>query len=201
MGFIFYLLALTVNSMTGWRIDFIILVVGVVTIFYTMMGGLEAVIWTDVIQGFVIVGGGRGLLGISAVPAAGRTERGAAHRLGQSQIQLRQSRTFDLSQPTAIVLVMYGIFWYLQKYTADQTVVQRYLVAKSDRAAIRGVTLGAMLCVPVWTLFMLIGTCTWSFFKLTGEKLPAYITKADQVFPYFLTMHMPVGMAACSWRR
>jgi SSS family solute:Na+ symporter len=42
---------------------------------------------------------------------------------------------------------------------------------------------------------MLIGTCTWSFFKLTGEKLPAYITKADQVFPYFLTMHLPVGMA------
>ena len=52
-----------------------------------------------------------------------------------------------------------------------------------------------MLCVPVWALFMLIGTCTWSFFKLTGEKLPAYITKADQVFPYFLTMHLPVGMA------
>ena len=102
---------------------------------------------------------------------------------------------FDLSQPTVIVLVMYGFFWYLQKYTADQTVVQRYLVAKSDRAAIRGVALGAVLCVPVWTLFMLIGTCTWSFFKLTGEKLPAYITKADQVFPYFLTMHLPVGMA------
>jgi solute:Na+ symporter, SSS family len=68
-------------------------------------------------------------------------------------------------------------------------------VAKSDRAAIRGVALGAGLCVPVWTLFMLIGTCTWSFFKLTGEKLPAYITKADQVFPYFLTMHLPTGMA------
>jgi SSS family solute:Na+ symporter len=52
-----------------------------------------------------------------------------------------------------------------------------------------------MLCIPVWALFMLIGTSTWSFFKLTGEKLPAYITKADQVFPYFLTVHLPRGMA------
>ena len=54
MGFIFYLLALTVNSMTGWRIDYIILVVGAATVFYTLVGGLEAVIWTDVIQGFVL---------------------------------------------------------------------------------------------------------------------------------------------------
>ena len=55
--------------------------------------------------------------------------------------------------------------------------------------------MGAGLCVPVWALFMLIGTCTWSFYKLTGEKLPAHITKADQVFPFFLATHLPVGMA------
>src|SRR5689334_12158215 len=54
MGFIFYLLALTVNSMTGWRIDYIILVVGAATVFYTLVGGLEAVIWTDAIQGIVL---------------------------------------------------------------------------------------------------------------------------------------------------
>ncbi len=94
-----------------------------------------------------------------------------------------------------VVMVLYGIFWYLQKYTADQTVVQRYLVAKTDKAALKGVALGACLCLPVWALFMLIGTCTWSFFQLTGEKLPGYITKADQVFPYFLAVHLPVGMA------
>lgn len=194
MGFIFYLLALTVNSMTGWRIDYIILVVGAATIFYTMVGGLEAVIWTDVIQGFVLWIGVAVCLGyLLFLPPGGPS---AVLRVAWDNHKFSfGSAKFDLSQPTAVVLVMYGFFWYLQKYTADQTVVQRYLVAKSDRAAVRGVTLGALLCVPVWTLFMLIGTCTWSFFKLTGEKLPAYITKADQVFPYFLTMHLPVGMA------
>ena len=73
--------------------------------------------------------------------------------------------SFDLSKPTIPVLLIYGFFWYLQKYVADQTIVQRYLIAKSDRAALRGVGLGAFLCVPAWALFMLIGTCTWTFYR------------------------------------
>jgi SSS family solute:Na+ symporter len=89
----------------------------------------------------------------------------------------------------------YGFFWYLQRYTTDQTLVQRYLAAKSDTAAVRGVAFGAFLAVPVWALFMLIGTCTWTFYKLTGEKLPAYVAKSDQVFPYFLGTHLPAGIA------
>ena len=105
------------------------------------------------------------------------------------------SMTPDFSKPTIPVLIVYGFFWYLQRYVADQTLVQRYLVAKSDRGALKGVALGAGLCVPVWTLFMPIGTCTWAFYKLTGEKLPDYISKADQVFPYFLATHLPIGMA------
>ena len=70
------------------------------------------------------------------------------------------------------MLVIYGFFFYLQKYTADQTVVQRYLIARSDRAAIRGIALGAGLCLPVWAAFMLIGSLLWSFYRLTGETIP-----------------------------
>jgi SSS family solute:Na+ symporter len=59
---------------------------------------------------------------------------------------------------------------------------------------LRGVTLGAMMCVPVWALFMLIGTSVWAFFKLSGETIPGTITKADQMFPYFLSVHLPPGI-------
>src|ERR1043165_6174617 len=55
MGFVFYTLALTVSSMTGWNIYGVMIATGAVTIYYTIIGGLEAVIWTDVIQGFVKV--------------------------------------------------------------------------------------------------------------------------------------------------
>ena len=195
MGFIFYLLALTVNSMTGWSMDLLILVVGIVTVFYTVVGGLEAVIWTDVIQGFVIWIGVFVALGYLLFlppggPAAVFAMAWENHKFSLGRLGWDFSR-----QQNLFVLVIYGFFWYLQKYTADQTVVQRYLVAKTDRAAIKGVAIGAMLCVPVWTLFMLIGTCTWAFYRLMAESLPAHITKADQVFPYFLTVHLPSGMA------
>jgi SSS family solute:Na+ symporter len=99
------------------------------------------------------------------------------------------------SKPTILVLSLYGFFWYLQKYTADQTMVQRYLASKTGKEALRGLIVGAALCIPVWVLFMLIGTQLWAFYRLTGELLPSYITKADQVFPYFIKTHVPVGIA------
>jgi SSS family solute:Na+ symporter len=93
------------------------------------------------------------------------------------------------------VLLIYGTFFYLQKYAADQSFVQRYLSAKSDREALRGILLGAGLCLPVWSLFMLIGTLLWSYYRISGEHLPAYVTKGDQVFPYFFSTHLPPGVA------
>lgn len=193
MAFVFYLLALTIDSMTGWKTDNIIVAVGAVTVFYTILGGLEAVIWTDVIQGFIMwIGIFICLAFLLFLPPGGPSAvlslAAANHKFSLGNL------SWNLSDRTVVVLVIYGFFWYLQKYTADQTVVQRYLVAKSDRAALRGVALGAALCVPVWALFMLIGTCAWSFYRLTGEKLPAFVTKADQVFPHFLSTHIPTGL-------
>ena len=194
MGFVFYLMALTINSMTGLNMDAVIVAVAIVMIFYTMIGGMEAVIWTDVIQGGVMWAGVFACLGyLLFLPPGGPA---AVFRIAMENHKFSfGSPALDFSKPTIIVGIIYGFFWYLQRYTADQTIVQRYLVAPTDRAARRGVALGALLCVPVWALFMLIGTCTWAFYKLTGEVLPAHIAKADQVFPYFVSSHLPPGVA------
>jgi solute:Na+ symporter, SSS family len=194
MGFVVYLLGLTLNSMTGWPVDWIIVIASVVTIFYTVVGGLEAVIWTDVIQGFVIWGGVLIALGYLLFLPPGGPSAVLTLAADNNKFNLG-APGWSLSRLTLPVLILYGFFWYLQRYVADQTLVQRYLAARSDRAALKGVSLGAGLCVPVWTLFMLVGTCVWSFYRLTGEKLPAFITKADQVFPYFLAHNLPPGMA------
>ena len=194
MGFVFYLMALTINSITGFSIDWVILLAGAVMIFYTLIGGMQAVIWTDVIQAFLCWVGVFVCLGyLLFLPPGGPA---AVFRLAAANGKFSLGpAVLDFSSPTIPVLILYGFFWYLQRYTADQTIVQRYLVAKSDRGALKGVALGALLCIPVWTLFMLIGTCTWAFFRLTGEKLPAYVTKADQVFPYFVGTHLPAGVS------
>jgi len=194
MGFVLYVLALTINSMTGWNMDQVIVCAGALTILYTYLGGMEAVIWTDVVQGILLWVGVFVCLGYLLFlppggPAAVFQIAATNHKFSLGDM------TWDFSRPTIPVLVIYGFFWYLQKYTADQPVVQRYLTSKTDRAAIRGVTLGALLCVPVWTLFMLVGTCLWSFYRLTGEQLPPYITKPDQIFPHFLSTHLPAGVA------
>ncbi len=194
MGFVFYLLALTVSSMTGWNTDHVIILVGIITVSYTLVGGIEAVIWADVLQGFVLWIGIIICLSYLLFQAPGGPS--ALFHLAWSSHKISLgSMAPDLSRPTILVLSLYGFFYYLQKYTADQTIVQRYLVARSDRDALRGIALGAVLCVPVWTLFMLIGTLCWAYYRMTAEKLPAYITKADQVFPHFITTHVPAGLA------
>jgi solute:Na+ symporter, SSS family len=194
MGFVFYLLALTVTSMTGWKTEAVIVAVGLITICYTLIGGIEAVIWADVIQGFVLWLGILICLGYLLFVPAGGPSAVLAEAWKGHKISLG-STALDFSKPTVVVLSLYGIFFYLQRYTADQTIVQRYLVAKSDRAALRGIALGSLLCVPVWTLFMLIGSLCWAFYRITGERLPAQITKADQVFPHFITTHVAPGLA------
>jgi solute:Na+ symporter, SSS family len=194
MGFVFYLLALTLSSMTGWPITAIILLTALITIFYTLLGGVEAVIWGDVVQGFVLWGGILvSLAYLLFLPAQGPravvSDAWTHHKMSLG------STAFRFDQPTIIVLVIYGFFFYLQKYTADQTVVQRYLIARSDRDAIRGIALGAGLCLPVWAAFMLIGSLLWSFYRLTGETIPHSINKADGIFPHFLITHIPSGLA------
>jgi len=191
---VFYLLALTVTSMTGWKTDSVIILVGIITVCYTLIGGIEAVIWADVIQGFVLWLGILICLGYLLFLPAGGPAAALATAWQSHKISLG-STAADLSKPTILVLALYGLFFYLQRYTADQTIVQRYLVAKSDRAALRGIALGSLLCIPVWTLFMLIGTLCWSFYRTTGEKLPEFVRKADQVFPHFITTHVPPGLA------
>ena len=194
MGFVFYLLALTLSSMTGWPIDLVILSTAVVTIFYTMLGGIEAVVWSDVLQGFVLWLGILVSIGflLFLPPQGPHAMLSDAWQHGKMSLG---STSLRFDKPTIAVLAIYGFFFYLQKYTADQTVVQRYLIARTDRSALRGISLGAALCLPVWTAFMLIGSLLWSFYRVTGEKLPASIHKADQVFPHFLITHIPPGLA------
>jgi solute:Na+ symporter, SSS family len=193
MGFVLYLMALTIASITGWDIVVVIWAVAVVMVFYTVIGGIEAVVWSDVIQGFVMWIGVAVALGyLLLLPAGGP---GAVFSVAAQNGKFGFGSTgFDLTRPTIPVAILYGLFWYGQRYVADQTMVQRYLLAKTDHDAMKGVRMGALLCVPVWGFFMLIGTCVWAFFKLSGEAIPASITKADQMFPYFLSVHLPPGV-------
>jgi len=191
---VFYLLALTIHSMTGWNLIGVIVVSGIVTIFYTLIGGLEAVIWTEVLQGIIMWVGIVVVLGVLLYLPPGGPSAAFSLAWEKGKFSLGDWN-LDLTKKGVWVMSLYGFFWYLQKYTGDQTIVQRYLVAKSDRDALKGIAVGALMCLPTWVLFMLIGTLVWAYYQLSGEVLPAYIDKPDKVFPYFLTTKIPVGLA------
>jgi SSS family solute:Na+ symporter len=194
MGFVIYLLSLTIHSMTGWNLLAIIIIAGCVTIFYTLVGGLEAVVWTEVVQGIIMWLGVFICLGFLLYLTPGGPSA-MFHLAAQNHKFSLGSWNLDLTQKTAWVMLLYGFFWNFQKYTGDQTIVQRYLMARSDRDALKGVATGALMCLPVWTLFMLIGTLVWAYYHLSGESLPAYASAPDKVFPYFLVTKVPVGLA------
>lgn len=190
MGTVFFLLALALANMTGANTFLIIGIIGIVIILLALMGGIEAVIWLDVIQGFMLFGCGIAcliiiLFSIDAGPVEVWNIAKASGRTGFGPYDL------DFKKLTFIVMAINGIFYGIQKYGTDQTIVQRYLTAKSDKAAIRASLLGVGLIVPVWTLFMFIGTALFVYYQ--KHPLPPNM-RPDAVFPYFIVNNLPQGV-------
>jgi SSS family solute:Na+ symporter len=201
MGFVLFTITTAICGMTGWDKYNVIISVGIVTIVYTLLGGLEAVIWTEVLQGIVKICGVLVVLGVLLSIMPGGVGKAFELASGKNKFSLG-SFDFDLTANGNFwVMLFYGAFFYLQKYAADQTLVQRYLVAKNDRDALKGVAFGALLCVPAWAAFMLVGTLLWAYYQLSSDVLPAQLLDAngkviaDRVFPYFLATKIPVGLA------
>jgi len=192
MGTVFFLLALALASMTGWNTYAIIWILGAGIIVLTMLGGIEAVIWLDVIQGFLLIAGGiLCALVLLFIPEGGPVAV-INTALEYNKIGFAPY-DFDLVQLTFVVMVLNGIFYGIQKYGTDQTIVQRYLTARSDRGAERAAMMGVWLSLPVWTLFMFIGTLLFVYYQVYGNPLPADI-RPDAVFPYFIMHELPAGV-------
>ena len=190
MGTVFFLLAVALNSMVGGNTAIIILLVGCIIITVNLLGGIEAVIWLDVFQGFMLFASG-----IICFSVLVYSVNGGLPEIWK--IASTNNRTgfgpYDASftKLTFWVMAINGIFYAVQKYGTDQTVVQRYLTARSDKAAIKASLIGILLTVPVWALFMFIGTVLFVFYR--QNPLPDGI-RADGVFPYFIMSHLPAGV-------
>ncbi len=192
MGTVFFLMGLALASMTGVNTYILIWVIGIAVIFITVKGGIEAVIWLDVIQGFMLIFGGILVLLIILFGVDGGPAAIINVALENDKISFAPY-TWDFTKLTFIVLVLNGIFYGIQKYGTDQTIVQRYLTARSEKGAIKAALMGVVLSLPVWALFMFIGTALFAYYQLVDASLPANI-KPDEVFPYFIMTELPVGL-------
>jgi SSS family solute:Na+ symporter len=161
-----------------------------------MLGGIQAVVWTDAIQGIILIGGALisiGVLLFNMPEGAGQMFEIAAENNKFSLGDMGWS----ISRSTFWGMMLYGLFINLQNYGIDQNYVQRYMVARNDKEARRSTLFGSLLYVPVSLLFFFIGSALFSFYKAQPELLPATLQSldmADKVFPYFIVNQLPVGL-------
>src|SRR5699024_8648333 len=99
----------------------------------------------------------------------------------------------DFTRLASAVSAINGIFYAIEKYRTAQTVVQRYLASDTDGEAVKASFMGVLLTIPVWMLFMFIGTALWAYYILDTGVLPAGI-RPDAVFPYFIMTELPPGV-------
>lgn len=191
MGTVLYLISVALSSFSGLPVVTVILVLSISIILLTLLGGMEAVIWMDVIQGFLLIAGGLFILAVLLF----KPELGAGRMMGDAfsmgKIDLGPYH-FSFVELTFWVMVINGAFYAIQKYGTDQTIVQRYLAARSDKDAKKAAYIGVFASVPVWTLFMLIGALLYVFYHNGSGILPEGM-KADQVFPHFIATELPIG--------
>jgi len=193
LGAATYAPALALEQATGMPLWFTILVTGVLTTFYTTLGGMRAVIWTDVMQLIVLFAGQLviALVALARVPGG----VGKVIELGQEGGRLDLSLSPDPTvRLTLWGLVIGAVFMSLVQMATDQVSVQRYLSAKSMKEARRGLWIKLVMTLPITFVFYGTGLVLYAFYQVHGDPLAAgKITKADQILPYFVVNELPAG--------
>ena len=192
VGSILLLLALPLNTMFGWDISTIIIWTGIVTLVYSLLGGIAAVVWTDAVQGIILIVGAvacAAILTFTMPEGPGQLFEIASEH-GKFSLG---SFGASLTEPTFWVVLIYGLFVNMQNYGIDQNYVQRYMTTKSLGEAVKSTLFGGLLYIPVSLVFVYIGTALFSYYTAQPDLLPAG-TPADQVFPYFIVHGLPTGL-------
>jgi len=189
--------SIAVNVMTGWDITAVILGIAAFTAAYTLFGGITAVVFTDVFQGiFLMVGGLAIILRLLFAPeleapfaVVGRAWEAGKFNLGSAEFSWQS--LFETDDRTVWMFAIAMAIQWGRRYICDQAMVQRYLIARSGREAVRGTLLGALLSVPVLIVFNLVGAFLFGFFDLTEAEGPAI---GDHVLPFFIVNFLPAGL-------
>jgi SSS family solute:Na+ symporter len=220
MGSIFFGIALSLQALLGYPMAWIMIVMGICIIMYTVLGGMEAVIWTEVVQGIIKTLGAVLILYLVISDMPGGISEIA--RIG------RDNNKFSLgaispgfTESTFWVVLLYGFFINLNNFGMDQNYVQRYHTATSSKQASRSIWLCVAIYVPASFLFFVIGSCLFAYYhvhpelietikqqvaseKLHGTGSAAQVTQlaaslapadyGDKVMPYFMVTKIPAGL-------
>ncbi|NQT87632.1 sodium/solute symporter, partial [bacterium] len=194
MGLVLFLPALAFHIVTGADLVTTILVMGAVVTVYTMMGGIEAVIWTDFVQAFVMLAGAAVSVVYVLMGTGGQfAEIATAHH----KFRMVASGT-DITGLLTIWLILETIVQTVRIYGTQQDITQRYMTTPSTRDANRSVWIAICGFIPLGFLFLFIGSALFVYYKVNPDPHVAALIvngRADSIYPYFVANSLPAGLA------
>ena len=208
VSFILYLVALMLNSLTGVDETVCILVAGVFVAIYTIVGGIDAVIWTDVLQTVVLIAGSFFCLGTIVVMMPDGLAQVFEIALAHDKFALgdlvdgrlvRTDWSLDFSQKTIPLMLLMSFNFFLTDFATGQHYVQRYCSAASMKEARRAMWTNVLVGVPTWFFYMFLGTALFAFFQVFPEPEAAAMldgrSKPEGIVPFFVLEYLPHGVA------
>ncbi len=207
ISIVLYLLAVLLSEITNIELSHCIVIMGLFVGLYTVIGGIDAVIWTDVFQTIVLsLGSIIGLwIIVDALPGGFMQiiDVAQAHNkfsLGDLENGVIQPSQWhlSLSEKTATMILFAGISFFLTEYVSSQHMIQRYCATKNVAEARKGLIVNVCISIPVWTFFMLFGTALYVFFvqfpSVEATEALDGTRNAEHVVPHFILNHLPAGL-------
>lgn len=184
--------AIALEAITGIHVIYFILVMGLITTIYTYLGGLEAVIWTDTIQGFVMVGTIVACLVIVFIKLNTPSDVVIDSLMTEEKLKTFEQR-WSLVYPTMWMFLIYSITTTVMRL-ADQNFVQRVQCTPTLKQAKLAVCTQLGVAIPLNLLLFAVGTALWLFYRDNPDLVDPTI-KTDSIYPYFAAQQMPLGIA------
>lgn len=193
MGVVLFLPSIALNVVTGLDIFLCIGIMGVCSILYTMIGGIEAVVWTDAIQVIILLGGAIFAVIYISCSLPGGLGETIDIAVANGKFNLGTTN-FDLKDATMWTVIIAACFTHLTTYGTDQSMVQRYLTTSSMKEAQKSVWTNAILTIPATLIFFFIGTALYAYYKIYPENLSISIPNGDAIFPWYIFTQLPTGI-------
>lgn len=191
-GLRLYLTAVVLQTMFGWSLPVAVLLTSLGTLAYTVVGGIKAVVWTDVAQFFVYMAGAVAALLVIGGKVDGGLSQIASDAAASGRLQAFDFG-FDVSTPyTFWAGLLGGAVLTIGSHGVDQMIVQRYLSARSLGDAQKALLWSGPLVFVQFALFLAIGHGLAAFYAANPPAQP--FGKGDAVFADFLVHHLPIGL-------
>lgn len=193
LGTVIYAPALALSVVTGINVWLAIVLMGLLATIYTSLGGLAAVLWTDVAQ-FIILAGGAVWIAVSLIL---KVDGGFAQIIATATEAGRLDVfhwKIDFYKMTATAAAVSYFFSFMQDYGTDQVTVQRLLAVKNSRGVAKAVIFNSINDVVITAMLLFIGLGLFAYYKGLPGGLDESIA-GDQILPYYIVSALPAGVS------